>query len=140
MVKNGRDIYPGANYVLKVNYRDGKSEIQRIELKYRKKTIRLNVGDIVERHTVDGDYVLFNRQPTLHKPSMMGHKVQVVDNDNLNNVRLVLKLLLQKHGINLKGKILPSIAVKNSEVIAIKKNHFFAIASQAMKKSGSVSV
>ena len=30
---------------------------------------------------------------------------------------------------------MPSIAVKNSEVIAIKKNHFFAIASQAMKKS-----
>lgn len=53
----------------------------------------------------------------------------------MNNVRLVLKLLLKKHGINLKGKILPSIPVKNSEVIAIKSNHFFAIASQAMKKS-----
>ena len=61
--------------------------------------------------------------------------IGAVTNDNLNNVRLVLKLLLQKHGINLKGKILPSIAVKNSEVIAIKNNHFFAIASQAMKKS-----
>ena len=61
--------------------------------------------------------------------------IGAVTNDNLNNVRLVLKLLLQKHGINLKGKILPSIPVKTSEVIAMKKNHFFAIASQAMKKS-----
>ena len=88
LVKNGRDIYPGANFVLRVNYRDGKSEIQKIDLKYRKKAIKLNFGDVVERHSVDGDYVLFNRQPTLHKPSMMGHKIQVIDNDNLNAFRM----------------------------------------------------
>ena len=88
LVKNGRDVYPGANFVLRVNYRDGKSEIQKIDLKYRKKAIRLNFGDVVERHSVDGDYVLFNRQPTLHKPSMMGHKIQVIDNDNLNAFRM----------------------------------------------------
>jgi len=29
----------------------------------------------VERHIVDGDPVIFNRQPSLHKMSMMGHKV-----------------------------------------------------------------
>ena len=88
LVKNGRDVYPGANFVLRVNYRDGKSEIQKIDLKYRKKAIRLNFGDVVERHSVDGDYVLFNRQPTLHKPSMMGHKIQVIDNDSLNAFRM----------------------------------------------------
>lgn len=88
LVKNGRDNYPGANFVLRVNFRDGKQEIQKIDLKYRKKSIRLNYGDIVERHSVDGDYVLFNRQPTLHKPSMMGHKIQVIDNDELNTFRM----------------------------------------------------
>lgn len=88
LVKNGRDIFPGANFVLRVNYRDGKPEIQKIDLKYRKKAIRLNFGDIVERHSVDGDHILFNRQPTLHKPSMMGHKIQVIDADNLNTFRM----------------------------------------------------
>jgi DNA-directed RNA polymerase II subunit RPB1 len=88
LVKNGRDVYPGANFVLRINYRDGKPEIQKIDLKYRKKAIRLNYGDVVERHCIDGDYVLFNRQPTLHKPSMMGHKMQVIDNESLNTFRV----------------------------------------------------
>jgi len=88
LVKNGRDVYPGANFVLRVNYRDGKPEIQKIDLKYRKKAIRLNYGDVVERHAVDGDMVLFNRQPTLHKPSLMGHMIQVIDNDDLNTFRM----------------------------------------------------
>jgi len=88
LVKNGRDVYPGANFVLRITFRDGKQEIQKIDLKYRKKTIKLNLNDIVERHSVDGDYVLFNRQPTLHKPSMMGHKIQVIDNDELNTFRM----------------------------------------------------
>jgi DNA-directed RNA polymerase II subunit RPB1 len=84
LIKNGKEVYPGANFVLRLNYRDGKPDIQTIYLKYRKKDIRLKLGDIVERHSVDGDYVLFNRQPTLHKPSMMGHKIQVIDNNELN--------------------------------------------------------
>ncbi len=88
LVKNGRDIYPGANFVLRVNYRDGKSEVQKIDLKYRKKAIRLNIGDIVERHAINGDYVLFNRQPTLHKPSMMAHQIHVLDRDDANTFRV----------------------------------------------------
>lgn len=35
-------------------------------------------GVIVERCLQDGDYVLFNRQPTLHKMSMMGHRVRIL--------------------------------------------------------------
>ena len=88
LIKNGKNIYPGANNVISLNYRDGKPETHTIFLKYRKKDIRLKLGDIVERHSVDGDYVLFNRQPTLHKPSMMGHKIQVIDNDELNTFRM----------------------------------------------------
>jgi DNA-directed RNA polymerase beta' subunit len=32
--------------------------------------------------------VLLNRQPTLHKLSMMGHKIKVVDDDKLNTFGL----------------------------------------------------
>lgn len=32
----------------------------------------------MERHIRDGDLVIFNRQPTLHKMSMMGHRVKVL--------------------------------------------------------------
>lgn len=34
-------------------------------------------GDVVERHLVDGDVVLFNRQPSLHKLSIMCHRAKV---------------------------------------------------------------
>jgi DNA-directed RNA polymerase II subunit RPB1 len=88
LVKNGHNVYPGANIVMKVNYRDGKQEMRKIDLRYGKQSIKLNIGDIVERHSVNGDYVLFNRQPTLHKPSMMGHKMQVIDDDNLSTFRM----------------------------------------------------
>lgn len=36
----------------------------------------LKYGDIVERHLEDGDIVLFNRQPSLHKMSIMSHRVR----------------------------------------------------------------
>lgn len=88
LVKNGRDVYPGANIVLRTVYRDGKPDILKMDLKYRKKAIKLNIGDVVERHAVNGDWVLFNRQPTLHKPSMMGHQIHVIDRDDCNTLRV----------------------------------------------------
>lgn len=33
----------------------------------------------MERHLQDNDYVIFNRQPSLHKMSMMGHRIKVLD-------------------------------------------------------------
>lgn len=38
----------------------------------------LRVGDVVERHLQDGDIVLFNRQPSLHRMSIMAHRVRVM--------------------------------------------------------------
>lgn len=32
----------------------------------------------VERHLIDGDIVLFNRQPSLHKMSIMGHRIKIM--------------------------------------------------------------
>ena len=40
--------------------------------------VHLEIGYKVERHIQDGDWVLFNRQPSLHKMSIMGHRVKVL--------------------------------------------------------------
>lgn len=78
LVRNGRDKYPGANYV----FPRGNNK-RPIDLRYRKKNIKLHYGDIVERHLIDGDYVLYNRQPSLHKLSMMGHKCIILRDPEL---------------------------------------------------------
>ena len=38
---------------------------------------------MVERHLRDGDVVIFNRQPSLHRISMMGFKVKVAPGKTL---------------------------------------------------------
>jgi len=43
-----------------------------------KKRINLNIGDVVHRHLRDNDIVLLNRQPTLHKGSMLAKKIRVM--------------------------------------------------------------
>ena len=45
---------------------------------YNINDIVLDNGDIVHRHLIDGDHVLFDRQPSLHKMSMMGRRVRVM--------------------------------------------------------------
>lgn len=44
----------------------------------QKKTFDLQYGDIIERHIMDGDRVLLNRQPTLHKGSILAPKVKIL--------------------------------------------------------------
>lgn len=89
LVKNGRRIYPGANFVFKnVIDNEGNEERHIFHLKYAEKTVPLNPGDIVERHLINGDMVLFNRQPSLHKLSMMGHKCHIINNNSLFTFRV----------------------------------------------------
>ena len=72
LVQNGADVYPGAKTIVRA---DGRM----ISLKHvPTKEIVLYNGDIVNRHLLDDDIVLFNRQPTLHKMSMMAHRVKVL--------------------------------------------------------------
>lgn len=74
LVANGALQYPGANYVLK------KNETVRRNLRFGRRaeiSRDLNIGDIVERHLEDGDIVLFNRQPSLHRLSILSHRVKV---------------------------------------------------------------
>ncbi|UCE95636.1 MAG: DNA-directed RNA polymerase subunit A' [Candidatus Bathyarchaeota archaeon] len=74
-IKNGPDEYPGALYVVRP---DGK----RIRLEFvvdREKVAEaIEPGYIVERHLKDRDIAIFNRQPSLHRMSIMAHYVKVL--------------------------------------------------------------
>ena len=68
------------NYQLKIGdkiKRNGKF-LEKVVIPY-KKYYKLKIGDIVERHLQDGDIVLLNRQPTLHKGSMIAQKIKILD-------------------------------------------------------------
>jgi DNA-directed RNA polymerase II subunit RPB1 len=72
LVQNGPEKYPGAKILEK---KDGSN----VSLRYvDRDSIRLENGDVVHRHMMDGDAVLFNRQPSLHRMSMMCHIVKVM--------------------------------------------------------------
>lgn len=74
-VIRGPEEYVGAKTISKI--RSGFS----ISLRFvdrERAAAELEVGDVVNRHLMNGDYVLFNRQPSLHRMSMLGHCVQVM--------------------------------------------------------------
>ena len=73
LVKKGPNEYPGAKILQKKNG-------ENISLNYAdRKSIKIEIGDTVHRHMMDGDAVLFNRQPTLHRMSMMCHIVKIME-------------------------------------------------------------
>jgi len=80
LVMNGPFNWPGANYIIRP---DGR----RVDLRFFKDrkalASSLTVGYIVERHLRNGDIVLFNRQPTLHRMSIMAHIVKVLPGKTL---------------------------------------------------------
>ncbi|MCD6445256.1 DNA-directed RNA polymerase subunit A' [Candidatus Bathyarchaeota archaeon] len=75
LVINGPEKYPGALYIIRP---DGK----RIRLEFvvdrSKLAEALEPGFIVERHLKNGDIAIFNRQPSLHRMSIMAHYVRVL--------------------------------------------------------------
>ncbi|MCI0560498.1 MAG: DNA-directed RNA polymerase subunit A' [Nitrososphaera sp.] len=75
LVMNGPNTYPGANYIIRP---DG----VKIRLDYvsDRKAIADSLAPsyVVERHLADGDIVIFNRQPSLHRMSIMAHSVRVL--------------------------------------------------------------
>ena len=69
------NIYPGANYIIRpdgvkirLDYVNDRSAI----------ADSLSSNYLVERHLSDGDIVIFNRQPSLHRMSIMAHYVRVL--------------------------------------------------------------
>lgn len=70
LVEAGPDEIAGANYITRT---DG----TRIDLRICKNP-QVSIGYVVERHLKDNDIVLFNRQPSLHKMSIMAHRIKVM--------------------------------------------------------------
>jgi DNA-directed RNA polymerase subunit A' len=73
-VEKGPESYPGANYVIRP---DGKKKKITEETK-EASLEEIQPGYTVERHLLDGDVAIFNRQPSLHRMSMMCHRVRVL--------------------------------------------------------------
>jgi len=66
--------YPGANYIIRP---DGKRK--RITAELREEILNeIITGYKVERHLQDGDIVLFNRHPSLHRGSLMAHYAKIL--------------------------------------------------------------
>lgn len=83
LVRKGRTSYPGANFVFQASNIATGHHVRPLDLRIKKEQVELRFGDVVERHLQTGDIVLLNRQPTLHKQSMMGHRIKVVNNPEL---------------------------------------------------------
>ena len=75
LIRNGPDQYPGALYIVRP---DGRRV--RLEFVTERESLAeaIQPGFIVERHIRDNDIVLFNRQPSLHRMSIMAHRVKVL--------------------------------------------------------------
>ncbi|KAK7278312.1 hypothetical protein RJT34_23339 [Clitoria ternatea] len=73
-VRNGPDKYPGARMLR----REGGHSWSLKVLCRKRAADELRIGDIVDRHLEDGDIVLFNRQPSLHRMSIMCHRARIM--------------------------------------------------------------
>ncbi len=78
-IENGPKLYPGANYIIRP---DGKRKTITDETKIEILE-EYAVGFTVERHLLNGDITIFNRQPSLHRMSMMGHRVKILPGKTL---------------------------------------------------------
>lgn len=84
LVENGPLVYPGANMV--EDAEGNKSVLDSLSALQRRALARTlftgGPGKIVYRHLQSGDFLIVNRQPTLHKPSMMTHRARVLPRQN----------------------------------------------------------
>ena len=71
-----------------------------------RKSIVLEEGDTVHRHMMDGDAILFNRQPTLHRMSMMCHIARIMKRGDTFRMNVADKLVSATGSV--KSVLLPS--------------------------------
>ncbi|KPM03001.1 DNA-directed RNA polymerase III subunit RPC1-like protein [Sarcoptes scabiei] len=72
LVRNGPYNHPGAIFIYFKNRKVHLGYVDR-----QRVAMNLKYGDVVHRHMLNGDYVLFNRQPSLHRLSIMCHRVRI---------------------------------------------------------------
>jgi DNA-directed RNA polymerase subunit A' len=75
LVVNGPEKYPGALYIIRP---DGKRIRLEFVIDRQKIAEAVELGFVVERHVKNGDIAIFNRQPSLHRMSIMAHSVRVL--------------------------------------------------------------
>ena len=104
LVRNGPDVWPGAKMLEKHNG-------ETITLRYftDRNSIVLEEGDTVHRHMMDGDAILFNRQPTLHRMSMMCHIARIMMRGDTFRMNVADKLVSAKGGV--KSVLPPSVYI-----------------------------
>ncbi|XP_053689355.1 DNA-directed RNA polymerase I subunit RPA1 [Sabethes cyaneus] len=90
MVLNGPDGYPGANTIEDSNGQV--SKISAVNVTQRESIAKTLLtphssnqqgAKIVHRHLLNGDVLLLNRQPTLHRPSIMAHKAKILSGEKI---------------------------------------------------------
>lgn len=91
------------NRKLKIN-EENKEEISK----------ELKVGSVIEREATGGDIVLFNRQPSLHRISMMGHKIRIID----GNTFRVNPVVISPYNADFDGDEMNLHIMQNSEARA----------------------
>ncbi|KAH7649136.1 DNA-directed RNA polymerase I [Cryptosporidium bovis] len=100
LVENGSNLYPGANKLLlggvlydlsrlDANQRKAKARLLLSSVLSASNPFQSNSHPIVYRHLFDGDIVLMNRQPTLHRPSIMAHRIRIQPKDNIMRLNYV---------------------------------------------------
>ena len=70
------DHYPRALYIIRSDGR--RLKIGDTEEMRKEQAENMKVGSTIERHIMDGDVALFNRQPSLHRISMMAHEIRIL--------------------------------------------------------------
>lgn len=148
-IKNGPDKYPGANFV---TFKDSTSVISLAFQRNKLVAEKLKIGDKVHRHLRDDDVILFNRQPSLHKLSIMGFQAKVMpgrtlrfnecccnpfnadfDGDEMN-IHLPQTELAKAEVMHQMSSIENIVSPKNGEPIITLIQDFFTSAFQLTNK------
>lgn len=99
-IVNGPDAYPGANYLedeagrlvdLSKRDRHQREALSKTLLTPASSGAAAGGGRGVKRvwrHLINNDVVLMNRQPTLHRPSIMAHRARVLKNSTQKTIRM----------------------------------------------------
>ena len=97
------------------------------------KNIKLKYGDIAYRQLQDGDIVVFNRQPTLHRGGMMSHRVRILPGDTFRlNISVTSPYNADFDGDEMQAHILQDYATitETKELMSITK---MIVSSQSNK-------
>ncbi|CAA9988746.1 RNA polymerase I, putative [Plasmodium knowlesi strain H] len=95
LILNGPDVYPGA-----LSYRDARGNVFKLPSEYEKREHIVRLLEkmdlkkqcatmVLHRHARDGDIVIMNRQPTLHKFSIMAHYIKIFQKEKVFRLNYV---------------------------------------------------